>query len=288
MELTTNGHKNGTTHRITETAKLLSTLPSSHKFGRRELWLVPMANIEAWVNNPSARTENNRLKELKERMGADIGQLQPGAAVKLPSGRFRLVDGHRRFAILNGTDTTTFLVVVYLDVKPGSDLFGELFEAVNSGVRSVGIRERVWLALRGERKAAGDEASKIADELESWLDAKTLEQFINADCPVLAFRLAKAAVTQMGDRNIVGSFQNGEWRLSRPERHRLVARTLAWEIDHNQQQSLKVYLALINAAGSARKQKKMTKDLFGWICGGKAVELEGSRPADLDDEDDND
>lgn len=253
---------------------LLCTLPKSRKFGRRELWLVPMGSVEGWVNNPSVRVEEDRLRDLKSRLGADIGQLQAASAIKLAGNRFRLADGHRRFAILQDSETKQFLVQVFLDVKPATDAFGELFEALNTGVRSVSKRERVWLALNGERKAAGEQACVLADELEAWLDQPSLAKFIEADCPVFAFTLAKAAVNAMAHRNIVGSFEKGEFKLSNKERHALVGRTLTWQLKCNQQQQLKLYLTIINGFGeSPRKQKKMTQELLGWIVSGKPIDL---------------
>ena len=148
-----------------EDIQILCDLPRNKRFGRRQLVLVATSCVEPWVKNPGIRTEN--IVELGKRLAGDIGQLVPASVV--PAGkaeghyRYRIVDGHRRFAVLSLAGVQDFIAILYLDVESGSDKFGELFEILNSGTRAVNLRERVWLAMNDERIAAGKEASAIAD-----------------------------------------------------------------------------------------------------------------------------
>lgn len=264
---------------------LCDALPRSQKFGRRSLVIVPMAEVEGWENNPTARTKESNLVELADRLGADVGQLQPASVVSyIVAGDrtvYRVVDGHRRKAILALRGEQDFLAIHYTDVKPGTDKFGLLFETINTATRGVGIRERVWLALKGERAAAGDDACKLADEIENTLSSDTLIAFVDAGCPIQAFRNAKGAAGQLQQRAIVDK--------DRKSYRKFVSQAVAWQLEQNEQQALKLYLTAVAAAaarGVGRAATTMCKKLYALILSGMPLPKDNvGQTGQVDDED---
>jgi ParB-like nuclease domain len=269
------------------------TINPSAKFGRREYnAALPMEVIDGWDNNPEIRTRPSSLTALSARIN-DVGQLVPISVVpyrdKRGLVRYRVVDGHRRKAILQQAGAKFVEAIIYLDVEVGTDQFGILFEVLNVGTRPPGIRERIWLALRGERAAAGLEACRIADEISGALSTLALEKFEDAGCPKQAFNNAKSAYRQLRERGLVG----GERKAYRE----FLSSAVIWQLDLNEQQALKLYLTQVSAIAvehlkkygtTGASSKRLCRELLGYISGGLNIPKPkmGPAPRFQDEEDD--
>jgi len=267
--------------------KVLCDLPRSSRFGRRQLVLIAMECVEPWGKNPTVRTTDLNLRVLGERLAGDIGQLVPGSVVACGKAeghyKFRLVDGHRRHAIMRVAGVEEFLAVLYLDVEPGSDKFGVLFEILNSGTRAVNLRERVWLALNDEPVAAGKEAAKLAEEISKNLTSEAMKIFMDEFCPTFAFGLAKRAFNSLAELQMEdGGYKN---------RRAFISRILTWQIKQSEQESLKQFLEDVDAQTKIRTRKRKLNVLLSCVYGDQpfpADAVKGKATDEGDDEEDED
>jgi hypothetical protein len=265
--------------------KVVSPLSRSPLFGRRQIVQIPTSWIEGWENNPPLRTEERNLDELAVRLREEIGQLVPVSVVSIGKvdghQLFRLVDGHRRHVILKVNGVDYIEAILYLDVVGGSQAFGQLFEALNTATRAIGIRERIWLALAGEEAAAGPDAVKLANEVKGAISTEALRKFKEHVCPVQAFRNAKSAFVILEDKQL----ESGD----RANRRRFISACMLWQFKHNEQQSLKLLVTAYNQMNNkdARsKGKKLLQALEGAIAADTG--LPGNLRGKGEDEDDED
>ena len=262
--------------------KIVGDLPRSKKFGRRQSVLVPTAWVESWSGNPPVRTEERNLDELTDRLTDEIGQLVPASIVAVGKvdgqPRFRLVDGHRRYAILKLKGVEYLEAILYRDVEGGSELFGLLFEALNTATRAIGIRERVWLALTGERHAAGPDACKIGDEIAASVSAVALEKFKDHVCPIQAFKNSKSAFGLLVDKGLESN--------DKANRKRFLSVSLLWQFKHNEQNRMKNLITAVNQMTNQEKgkAKKTLKALNAAIAGDFGLPRESYEEASDDDD----
>lgn len=274
---------------MSEELKLIGTLPRSPLFGKRQSVLIPMSWVEGWGNNPPIRTEERNLDELKQRLREEIGQLVPASIISIGrvdgEPRYRLVDGHRRHVILKLNGVEYLEAILYPEIEGGSDQFGLLFEALNTATRAIGIRERVWLALSGEPKAAGEDAVKLANEIKKSTSAEALKKFMEHVCPIQAFRNAKKAFAALEDRKLE--------KNDKANRRRFLSACLIWQFKHNEQQSLKLLNTEYNKLSGPElrgRGKRMLQALNAAIAADQGLpsELRGKSDDVEDDEETSD
>lgn len=214
-------------------------LTPSPKYGRRQLWVVPLDEIEPWGANPPMRTEDFSLRDLKARYDGDTGQATPGHAVRNEDNhKFRLFDAHRRFELAKKEGFATMELIVWLDVVVRSPKFDTLFDMINGGNRNVNMRERIGLVLDAHPLAGGKLAIKFTEDIKRVLDSDAMELFRANNQPKSAVQVGKGLIKDFQAHKLIDDNADAT--------RRYVSAYYLWQHRYGIQEAIKLWRTAYN------------------------------------------